>query len=76
MDSPIKSGMQAGKIVHVKNETTYPDIKGIDKPALGLSCGPGSNILSGWLLFVLLDLALGYGFMALILERFGRQEDI
>ena len=76
MDNPLKSGMQIGQVVHVKYETTYPDINGIDKPGLGLGCGPGSNILSGWLLFVLLDLALGYGFMALVLERFGRQEDI
>lgn len=76
MDNPQKSGMQPGQIVHVKYETTYPDINGIDKPDLGLSCGPGSNILSGWLLFVLLDLILAYGIMALILERFGRNEDI
>ncbi len=76
MDSPRKSGMQPGQMVHVKYETTYPDINGIDKPDLGLSCGPGSNILSGWLLFVLLDLILAYGIMALVLERFGRNEDI
>ena len=75
-DSPQKSGIQPGQMIHVKYETTYPDINGIDKPDLGLGCGPGSNILSGWLLFVLLDLVLAYGFMALILERFGRQEDI
>ena len=68
--------MQPGQLVHVKYETTYPDISGIDKPDLGLGCGPGSNILSGWLLFVLLDLILAYGIMALVLERFGRQEDI
>ncbi len=76
MDNPKKTGMLPGQIVHVKFETTYPDINGIDKPDLGLGCGPGSNILSGWLLFVLLDLVLAYGFMALVLERFGRQEDI
>ena len=75
-DSPLKSGIQPGQMIHVKYDTTYPDINGIDKPDLGLGCGPGSNILSGWLLFVLLDLVLAYGFMALILERFGRQEDI
>jgi len=76
MDNPQKSGMQPGQMVHVKYETTYPDINGIDKPDLGLSCGAGSNILSGWLLFVLLDLILAYGIMAFVLERFGRQEDI
>ena len=76
MDHPQKSGILPGQIVHVKYETTYPEIDGIDKPDLGLGCGPGSNILSGWLLFVLLDLALAYGIMAVVLERFGRQEDI
>ncbi len=76
MDNPQKSGMQPGQLVHVKYETTYPEISGIDRPELGIGCGPGSNILSGWLLFVLLDLALAYGIMALVLERFGRNEDI
>ncbi len=75
-DNPQKSGMQPGQMVHVKYETTYPDVNGIDKPDLGRGCGAGSNIVSGWLLFVLLDLVLGYGIMALVLERFGRQEDI
>lgn len=75
-DNAQKSGILPGQVVHVKYETTYPDINGVDKPDLGRSCGPGSNILSGWLLFVLLDLILAYAIMALILERFGRQEDI
>lgn len=74
-DHPKTSGMQPGQRVHVKYETTYPDINGIDRPDLGRGCGPGSNILSGWLLFVLLDLVIAYGFMTL-LERFGRQENI
>jgi len=76
VDNPLKSGIQIGQMIHVKYETTYPDISGIDKPDLGLGCGAGSNILSGWILFLLLDLVLGYAFMALVLERFGRQEDI
>lgn len=59
----------------IRYEKTYPDINGVDGPQGGRSVGPGSNILSGWLLFVLLDLAMAYGFM-LILERFGRQENI
>lgn len=64
-----------GYIPAIKFEKTYPDINGIDDPNGGRSAGAGSNILSGWLLFVLLDLAIAYGFMTL-LERFGRQEDI
>ena len=76
MDHPHKSGVQPGQLVHVKYETTYPDINGIDQPDLGRGCGPGSNILSGWLLFLLLDLVLGYALMMLVLERFGTQENI
>ena len=75
MDKPTTTGVQPGQIVHVKYETTYPEVNGIDKPDLGRGCGPGSNILSGWLWFVLLDLVVAYGFMTL-LERFGRQENI
>jgi len=66
-DQPIPS---------IKYEQTYPDINGIDLDGFGRSAGPGSNLLSGWLLFVLLDLALGYFFMAVVLERFGRSENI
>ncbi len=60
----------------IKYEKTYPEINGIDTENGGRSVGAGSNILSGWLLFVLLDLILAYGIMALVLERFGRAEDI
>ena len=74
-DSPVKVGVDAGTLVHVKYEPTDPDISGIDKPDWGRGCGPGSNILSGWLLFVLLDLVLAYVLMQL-LERFAPQEDI
>ncbi len=75
-DHPKKSGVQPGQLVHVKYETTYPDINGIDRPDLGRGCGPGSNILSGWILFLLLDLVLGYLFMILVMERFGSKENI
>jgi len=68
----IKAGQVIPRVLYVKVD---PDINGV--PELGgRSVGAGSNILSGWLLFLLLDLALGYGFMLLIMERFGRQEDI
>ncbi len=68
----IKAGQVIPKVLYVKVD---PDINGI--PELGgRSVGAGSNILSGWLLFLLLDLALGYGFMILVMERFGRQENI
>ncbi len=75
-DHPEKSGIQPGQLVHVKYEKTYPDINGIDRPDLGRGCGPGSNILSGWIVFLVLDLALGYLLMMLVLERFGAKENI
>ncbi len=75
-DHPNKTGIQPGQLVQVKYETTYPDINGIDKPDLGRGCGPGSNILSGWILFAVLDLVLAYLLMMLVLERFGAKENI
>ena len=75
-DNPGKSGIQPGQTVLVKYEKTYPDINGIDRPALGRGCGPGSNLLSGWLLFLLLDLVLAYILMMVVLERFGAKENI
>ena len=77
MDQPSKSGVQPGQLLRVKYETTYPDINGIVSPEdLGRGCGPGSNILSGWLLFLLLDLVLAYLIMMLVLERFGTTENL
>ena len=76
MDHPKRSGIQPGQLVHVKYETNYPDISGIDRPDLGRACGPGANILSGWIWFLILDLVLGYLLMMLVLERFGAKENI
>ncbi len=85
MDQPKKSGVQPGQLVRVRYEQTYPDINGIiksigyspvDMTDLGRGCGPGSNILSGWLLFLLGDLVLAYLLMMVVLERFGKQENI
>ena len=75
-DQPGKSGMQPGQIVRVRYEKTYPEINGLDYPEAGRGCGPGANILSGWLVFLLLDLALGYVLMMIVLERFGSKENI
>ena len=63
-------------IAAIKYETTYPDINGVDAPNGGRSVGPGSNILSGWIIFLVLDLALAYGIMMVVLERFGSKENI
>jgi len=76
-DESAYEAAQIGAFIRpIKYEKTYPEINGVDTESGGRSVGAGSNILSGWLLFVLLDLILAYAIMALILERFGRQEDI
>ena len=76
-DQPTKSGVQPDQLVRVSYVKSYPDINGITGPVdLGRGCGPGSNILSGWLLFLLLDLVLGYAIMMLVLERLGAKENI
>ena len=74
----ITAGQPIRQITYVKSD---PDINGIDPATTGgvlggRSVGAGSNILSGWILFLLLDLALAYFFMAVVLERFGKQENI
>lgn len=61
--------------VRVRYEKTYPDISGIDAPWGGRSIGAGSNILSGWLLWVLAAFVVGYFFM-LLFERFGAKENL
>jgi hypothetical protein len=66
--------------VNVKYEETYPWINGLmDQSSLGTplgqSIGEGSNILSGWLIWVAATLLLGY-FVMLILEQFGPKEDM
>ncbi len=76
-DHPEKSGVQPGDRVVVKYEKTYPEISGIVQPVdLGRGCGPGANILSGWLVFLAADLALGYVLMLLVMERFGAKENL
>ena len=62
-------------VAKVKYEITYPEINGIDDASTGQSVGTGSNILSGWIFFLLLDLALAYGFMVM-LEHFTVKENI
>lgn len=62
-------------VAKIKYETTYPDINGIDDGGIGRSVGAGSNILSGWLLFLLLDLVMAYALMV-ILEQFTEKENI
>ncbi len=73
-DHPKKTGIQPGQVIRIRYDKTYPDINGID--SVGRGCGPGSNILSGWILFLVLDLVLGYLLMILVLERFGTKENI
>jgi len=74
-------GATVGGTLDVKYEKTYPWINGItDKDPstdkeLGISCGPGSNILSGWIIFAVLSLFLAFGIM-MIIERFTGREDI
>ena len=63
--------------VHIRYEKTYPEINGIsDDWAHGSrNIGPGSALWSGWIIWLLAALLLGWLTM-MILERFGRQENI
>lgn len=76
-DEETYTALQPDQVIPaIKYETTYPEINGIDDPNGGRSIGAGSNVLSGWIIFLVLDLLLAYGIMMLVLERFGTKEDI
>ena len=72
-----KIPVKAGQFVRVQYELTYPYINGVIFPdALnGRNIGEGSGNFTGWLLWVLAALALGY-FMMLLLERFAHKENL
>ena len=61
-----------GQVVRVKYEKTYPEISGISADR---NIGPGSNILSGWLLWVVVTVFVGYLLMMLF-EQFGTKENL
>jgi hypothetical protein len=67
--------------IKVRYEKTYPYINGIigvngsDAPWGNRNIGEGSNNSSGWIMYIFVTLAVGYGFMMLI-ERFGNTENI
>ena len=64
-----------GQAVRVRYEKTYPDINGIEAPWGSRSVGPGSNNLSGWIIWSIVALILGY-FIMLLFERFSHTENI
>jgi hypothetical protein len=67
--------------IRVRYEKTYPYINGItgingaDAPWGTRNIGEGSNNNSGWIIYIFITLAVGYGFMMLI-ERFSNTENI
>lgn len=60
------------KIRYVKD---YPDINGIDAPWGARNIGAGSNSFSGWIIWLVVLLIVGYGFMTLF-ERFSHNENL
>ena len=65
-----------GQVVRVKYEKTYPYINGVQIAGQeNRNIGEGSNILSGWLLWVVVTLFVGYLLMV-IFEQFGTKENI
>lgn len=61
--------------VKVRYQTDYPDINGIDAPWGARNIGAGSNDTSGWIIYLVVMLILGYFFMMLF-ERFAHNENL
>lgn len=59
--------------LRIRYEATYPWINGVDDPPLGVGCGEGSNILSGWLIWVGAVFVLALIFTAII-NHFSRDD--
>ena len=66
-----------GQIFRVQYEVTYPYINGVIAPAefTGRNIGEGSNNSSGWILWIVVALFVGYLTM-MLLEQFGSKENI
>lgn len=69
-----------GYSTRVRYETTYPDINGVDATwALtyqnGRSIGAGSNVMSGWLIWAVAAVILGY-IAAIVIAGIMKSEDL
>jgi hypothetical protein len=70
----IYDAYPVGSQIKVRYETTYPVISGIDLPGAGRSVAPGSKMMSGWILFAIGTIVLGYC-IAPLLERIMLREN-
>lgn len=70
----ISSQTKVGAAVPIKYEKTYPPINGINLPGYGRSFTDGSGIYSGWILWFLGALVLGF-LIAPLLQRIFLRED-
>ena len=66
---------QMNDTVLVRYVKDYPWINGLDNPQIGISCGEGSNVLSGWLIWVGVAAVLAFVFLG-IMQYFLPKEDI
>jgi len=66
---------QENDTVLVRYEKTYPWINGLDNPPIGLGCGEGANILSGWLIWLGVAAVVGFIFLGLV-TYFMPKEDL
>ena len=73
VDKPYWDTIKEGSQIPIRYEVTYPDIHSIDTPLANRSIGPGSKIMSGWILYMIGIVVLGYCFAPLI-ERVALRE--
>jgi hypothetical protein len=65
--------VREGQVVPIKYDPEYPIISGIDMPGAGRNTQQGSNVLSGWIAWTFVALALGWVISPLI-ERVALRE--
>jgi len=66
---------QQNDTVLVRYVQSYPWINGLDSPQIGQGCGEGSNIMSGWLIWVGVSALVAFVFLG-IMQYFLPKEDL
>jgi hypothetical protein len=74
-DENLYSSIHLTNYIPVRYEQTYPWVNGVDSPGPGVGCGEGSNVWSGWWMWLGAAFVLGF-FIMVIIDQFAAKQDI